>query len=149
MYINLVPQNLLTALFPLDIVEGEDMKKTLLHTRFGTYSIYQENGENSPVQVYHSDQARGKAIGDIVVGSIREIPSKGVTCENGEYVVPDRTPIAQNIRQQAKLYSVKELFNYVVIRDLQGNLRILPQTRRVEDGLETRIRRAGQKPAAC
>ncbi len=125
------------------------MKKTLLHTRFGAYSIYQENGENGPVQVYYGNQARGKAIGDIVFGSIREIPSKGVTCENGEYVVPDGNPIAQQIRQQAKRYSIKEMLNYVVIRDLQGNLRILPQTRSVEDNLETKVRRAEQKPATC
>ena len=121
------------------------MNKTLLNTRFGTYAFYFANGEPVPIQVYRGKNSSCPMIGCAILGSLSEVPDKGVSYENGEYVVPSNHPVAQGICQQAKRNDFKQIFNYTVIRDFDGNLRILPQTHSVEDSLTTRVRIAAQQ----
>jgi len=123
------------------------MNKTLLNTRFGTYAIYFAAGEFSPVEVYRGKTSRCPMIGSTILGSLKELPDKGVTYENGECVIQGNHPMAQEVSQQAKQADFKRILNYTVIRDFDGNLRILPQTHSVEDGLTTRIKVAEQQIA--
>ena len=121
------------------------MKKIVLHTTFGDYTILYPNGDNGLNEIYRGARRSPQQLGDLVLGSISAPPVKGVSFENGEYVVPQSSSIAEQVRSEARRYDVSKVFNYVVIRDFQGNLRILPLTKSCEDSLTKRIRLAEDK----
>lgn len=117
------------------------MKKTVVHTTFGPYTVYFPNGDQGAVEVYRGLR-RGPQLGDILIGSLDRPPSTGVQCDGGEYVVRDNSKTALIIRREAYKNPATTMLNYMVIRDMTGNVRILPQTKQVEEGLTKRIRAA-------
>jgi hypothetical protein len=139
-----VSKYLLTPVFLL-FQEGEDMKKLTLNTTYGKYTILYPTGENGLTEIYRGARC-GQQLGDFVIGSISSPPTRGVTADNGEYFV-SHGPIADQIRSEARKNDVTRAFNYAVIRDLEGNLRILPRTQSCDEGLTKRIRLAESKEA--
>ncbi len=123
------------------------MRKLTLNTTYGQYTILYPNGENGVNEIYRGT-GRGQQLGDLVLGSISAPPQNGVTADNGEYFVSPSGPIAEQIRSEARRNNVTRATNYAVIRDLKGNLRILPRTQSCEEGLTKRIRLAERNEAA-
>lgn len=123
------------------------MRKLTLNTTCGQYTILYPNGENGLNEIYRGARCGQQPLGDLVLGSISAPPLNGVTSDNGEYLVSKSGPIADQIRSEARRNDVTRATNYVVIRDLQGNLRILPRTQSCDEGLTKRIRLAERKEA--
>ena len=116
-----------------------DVKKTIVNTTFGPYTIYFPNGDQGAVEIYRGTRGSFFQIGDLLIGSLDQPPSTGVQCDNYEYLVRDNSKTAFTIRREASKNVATVLLNYMVIRDVKGNLRILPQTKQVEEGLTKRI----------
>jgi len=116
-----------------------DVKKTVVHTTFGPYTIYFSNGDHGAVEVYRGTRGRHFQIGDLLLGSLDKLPQTGVEYDNEEYITRDNSKTALAIRREASKNVATVLLNYMVIRDIHGNVRILPQTRQVEEGLTKRI----------
>ena len=119
------------------------MEKTVIRTRFGDYTVYFPEG-NGALQIYYGTNRNSNQLGDMVIGSLPRLPEGG-SYENGELLISDGSPTALKIRQEASRHNFKTVLNYVVIRSVDGDLRVLPQTRSTEDGLTKRIR-AAEKP---
>ncbi len=123
------------------------MRKVTLNTTCGQYTILYPNGENGVNEIYRGARCGQQPLGNLVLGSISAPPVKGVTFDNGEYFISQNGPVAEQIRSEARKNNVTRTTNYAVIRDLEGNLRILPRTQSCEEGLTKRIRLAERKEA--
>ncbi len=115
------------------------MKKSIVQTNAGLYTIYFPNDDSRIAEVYRGRNNGGGQIGDLLLGSLERLPDSGVDFENGEYAVTaQRTE--DFVRQEAPMHETMQTWNYIVVRQIDGKLRILPQTRSVESGLTKRLR---------
>jgi hypothetical protein len=115
------------------------MKKSVIQTNAGLYSIYFPNGDSGTVEVYRGRNQIGGQIGDLLLGSLERLPDSGLESDNGEYVVTAQKT-DEYVRQEAFKHETMQSWNYIVMRELNGKLRILPQTRNVESGLTKRLK---------
>lgn len=115
------------------------MKKTVVQTNAGVYSVYFPNGDSGTVEVYRGRSQGGGQIGDLLLGSLERLPDSGLESENGEYAVTTQKT-EDFVRQEAFKHETMQSWNYLVVRQMDGKLRILPQTRNVESGLTKRLK---------
>lgn len=112
------------------------MKRIVVQTAAGAYSIYQTE---SGVEVYRSSSKRGQSIGDVLIGSLPSPPSTGVECQGGEYFMRGNTHEAKNTVIECAINDPYVIWNYIVLKDSNNDLRILPMTKKVDSSLSTRV----------
>ncbi len=115
------------------------MKKSVVQTNAGSYTVYFPNDDSRVVEVYRGKNKVAGQLGDLLLGSLERLPDSGLESENGEYVVTGRRA-EEFVRQEAPKYETMQTWNYIVVRQIDGKLRILPQTRSVESGLTKRLK---------
>ena len=120
------------------------MRKSFVQTNAGLYTVYFPNDDSRVAEVYRGRNQIGGQIGDLLIGSLERLPDSGLESDNGEFVVTaPRTE--EYVRQEAFKHETMQTWNYIVIRQADGKLRILPQTRSVESGLTKRLKAAEAK----